>query len=82
MARMTAAEKLDLFFNEARGTRAVIKEFIDVSKDKYGTYGYSSGYLESLLVDVIMELPKARREAYRSQLNNKAYAISQEITNG
>ena len=82
MARLTPAEKIDLFLNECHGTRALLKEFVDVSREKYGTHGYATGYLESLMVDVIMELPKARREAIRSQLSNKAYAISQETVHG
>jgi hypothetical protein len=74
----SAAEKMDLFLNECHGTRAVIKEFTDVSKAKYGDYGYAAGYLESMMVDVIMELPRARREAFRAQLHNKTYKISME----
>jgi hypothetical protein len=74
----SAAVKIEEFLNECHGTRALLKEFVDVSHAKFGTHGYSSGYLESLIVDVIMELPKARREAYRAQLHNKAYQLAVE----
>jgi uncharacterized iron-regulated protein len=77
MAR-SAAEKLQDFMNECHGTRAVIKEFTDVSRAKYGDFGYAAGYLESLMVDILMELPKKRREEFRAQLSNKAYKISVE----
>jgi hypothetical protein len=74
----SAAEKMDDFLNECRGTRAVLKEFADISRAKYGDYGYAAGYLESMVVDILMELPKARRAAFREQLHNKTYKISQE----
>jgi hypothetical protein len=74
----SAAVKLEEFMNECHGTRAVIKEFNDVAKSRFGDYGYGAGYLESVLVDAIMELPKARREAFRAQLHNKAYQLSVE----
>jgi hypothetical protein len=74
----SAAVKLQEFMNECHGTRAVLKEFNDVSKSRFGDYGYAAGYLESVLVDAIMELPRARREAFRAQLHNKAYQLSME----
>lgn len=74
----SAAEKLQDFMNECHGTRAVLKEFTDVTRAKYGDFGYAAGYLESLMVDILMELPKARRVAFREQLHNKTYKISQE----
>ena len=74
----SAAEKLQDFMNECHGTRALLKEFVDVSKARSGDYGYAAGYLESMVVDILMELPKARRVAFREQLHNKTYKISQE----
>jgi len=71
----SAAEKLQNFLNECHGTRAVIKEFVDVAQEQHG-YGYAAGYLESVMVDIIMELPRARRDAFREQLSNKAYNLS------
>lgn len=78
MARLTAAEKLDLFRNECHGTRALVREFVDVSYKKFGAYSYSSGYLESLVVDILMELPKARRAEVREQLSRKAQQLAME----
>jgi len=74
----SAAVKIEEFLNECHGTRAVLKEFNDVCKSRFGDYNYAAGYLESVLVDAIMELPKARREAFRAQLHNKAYQMSME----
>jgi hypothetical protein len=74
----SAAVKLQEFMNECHGTRAVLKEFNDASKSRFGDYGYAAGYLESVLVDAIMELPRARREEFRAQLHNKAYQLSME----
>jgi hypothetical protein len=68
------AVKLQEFMNECHGTRAVIKEFVDVAQEKH-SFGYAAGYLESMMVDLIMELPRARREAVRAQLHNKAYNL-------
>ena len=78
MARLTAAEKLDLFRNECHGTRSLLREFVDVSYKRFGGHSYSSGYLESLVVDILMELPKARREEVREQLSRKAYQMAVE----
>lgn len=74
----SAAVKIEEFLNECRGTRALLKEFSDVAKDKYGTYAYASGYFETMMADLIMELPKKRREELRAQLHNQAYKISVE----
>ena len=76
----SAAEKIQDFLNECRGTRALLKEFVDVSRAKSGDYGYATGYLESMMVDILMELPKAKRQAFREQLHNKTYKISVETT--
>ena len=74
----SAAVKIEEFLNECRGTRALLKEFVDVSRAKSGDYSYATGYLESLVVDILMELPRAKRQAFREQLHNKAYKISVE----
>jgi len=74
----SAAVKIEEFLNECHGTRAVLKEFNDVAKSRFGDYSYAAGYMESLMVDMLMELPKARREAFRAQLHNKAYQMSME----
>jgi hypothetical protein len=71
----SATVKIEEYLNECHGTKALLKEFSDVAKDKYGTYAYASGYFETMMADLIMELPKKRREELRTQLHNQAYKM-------
>lgn len=75
----SAAVKIEEFLNECHGTRAVVQEFAEVSRTKYGDYGYAAGYLQTLVSDLIMELPKKRRQEICAQLHNKAYQLSVEV---
>ena len=76
----SAAVKIGEFLNECRDTRDLLKEFVDASRENHGSYDYAAGYLESLMVDILMELPRARRQQFREQLNSKikTYKMSVE----
>ena len=45
----------------------------------YGNYAYAAGYLESLVKEVIAELPRARRAEIRAQLVKGAEKIRKEM---
>lgn len=60
MAKMTAQEKLE--------TEKIIEVFQNTTNQVYEGYAYSAGYLGSLCVSLINELPKAKRAQYRAQL--------------
>jgi len=64
----TAQQKMNEFWNESDKTRSVIKDMSDKSFEAKGSFSYAAGVLESILVDAIMELPKARREYYRQHV--------------
>ena len=66
--RKTAQQRLNEFFNESDKTRHVIRQFNEASYRKNQSYAYAAGYLESFAAELIMQLPKAKRDEYRAQL--------------
>ena len=68
----SAQQKLCEFLDESRETRDAINEFVANTHEHFGSYSFSSGYLSTLLGDVIAELPRARRQELRNQLRRKA----------
>lgn len=72
----TAQQKMTAFINECDRTRLLASNFVEASYSKNSSYSYAAGYLESMIVGLIMELPKARRESYRAQLEQAAQKIS------
>ena len=74
----TAQQKLNEFFNETDETRAAVKAFSDASYENYGGHAYAAGWLESTVVQLIMELPKKRREEMRQQFAEQAKKHQQE----
>lgn len=63
----SAQQKMNEFFSESDETRAVVKAFSDAAFKNYEGFGYAAGYLESAFVGVVMQLPKAKREAIRRE---------------
>jgi uncharacterized protein (DUF3820 family) len=55
----------------------VIQEFTDTAKNHFGTHGYSTGYLGSMLNQLMMEVPVNRQKELVDQLKN-AVAIYME----
>lgn len=49
-------------------TTDLIQEFQEVTHEEYHSFSYSSGYLGSMLSQVLMELPKHRQAEYVNQL--------------
>ena len=45
---------------------------VQSSYDLYGNYAYAAGYLQSVLAEVIDQLPKAKRDGIRNQLRRQA----------
>ena len=64
----SAQQKINEFFDESDVTRRTVKAFSDASYDNYGSHSYAAGYLESTIVSLIMQLPRAQREAARRDL--------------
>ena len=73
----SAAQKFDEYLNECRETSSAINEFTKASLDNYGNYSYAAGYLESIIKDLITQLPKAKR----AEIRNRFLALAQTQKN-
>ena len=60
-------------------SRKVVKAFGDASYAKYGSYAYSAGYLESLLVQAMNKMSKKDREAVLKELTEQAEKMQKEV---
>jgi hypothetical protein len=76
--RQTAQQKFNAFLNESRETSQAVTELITASHELYGNYAYACGFLESMVKDVIAELPKARRAEVREQFLARARKLRNE----
>jgi hypothetical protein len=68
----SATQRLNEFWGETDATRATVKSFTDAAYKNYGSHSYASGWLESTVCQLIMELPKKRREEMRQQFAEQA----------
>lgn len=64
----SAQQKLEEFVNESVRTRKIINEFATASYERHRSFAHAAGFLESYVGSLVMELPKARREAVREEL--------------
>ena len=60
-------------------SRKVVKEFNNASYANYGSYAYSAGYLESLLVQTMNSLSKKDREAVLKELADQTNKLQKEV---
>jgi hypothetical protein len=74
----SAAQKWDEYLEECRETSNAINEFTKASYDNYGSYSYAAGYLESMIKDLINQLPKAKRAEVRNRFLSLAQAQKNE----
>jgi len=68
----SAAQKFDEYLAECRETSQSINDMVESSCKLYGNYSYAAGYMQSMLAEVIDQLPKAKREGLRNQLRRQA----------
>jgi len=59
------------FQAEYQDTCFKVSEMIRYQKQHYEGYAYTAGYLETMLVSVLMELPKTKRSAYMAQIQHQ-----------
>ena len=59
--------------------RKVVKEFSDASYANYGSYSYSAGYLESLLVQTMLGLSNKERESILKELTEQTNKLQKEV---
>lgn len=81
--RKTAEAKFNEYLADCRATTEAVNALTDRSYEFYDGYAYAAGFLGSMLREAIAELPRARREAMREQLNRKAqeFVTRKEMTN-
>jgi hypothetical protein len=75
----SAQQKWNEYLDESRETADAVREMVDCSYDLYKSYGHAAGYLQSLVNDLIRELPKARRAELRNQLYGQAQKHKNEL---
>ena len=68
----SAAQKFDEYLAECRETSQSINDMVQSSHDLYGNYSYAAGYMQSMLAEVIDQLPKVKRDGLRNQLRRQA----------
>jgi len=56
---------------EYQDTCYKVSEMVRHQKQLYEGYAYTAGYLETMLVSVLMELPKTKRSAYVAQIQQQ-----------
>lgn len=66
----SAQQRMNEYWNECDQIRAAVKNFNDRSFEANGSFSFAAGFLESTLVDAIMQLPKAKREEFRARVEN------------
>ena len=69
----SAQQKFNEYLDECRETNDVINEFVNASYENNDrNYGYAAGYLESMIKEVITQLPKAKRAEIRKRFSDMA----------
>lgn len=61
---------VDDAIDENELTRDVIKSFTNASYLRHGSYDYAAGFMESAVISLIMQLPKAKRKEARKMFND------------
>lgn len=74
----SAAQKWDEYLAECRETSAAINDFTVAAHENHGNYAYAAGYLESMIKEVILQLPKAKRVELRVRFSTLAQAQKNE----
>lgn len=70
---MSAQEKLNAFWGEMDRVRDTLKQFeTAVERDGVYQYAFAAGFYQSLIVDLVMELPKAKRAAFVDRMQREA----------
>ena len=67
------------FQAEYQETCYKVCEMVRHQRQLYEGYAYTAGYLETMLVSVLMELPKAKRSAYLSQIQSQTTRVWNQI---
>jgi len=58
----------------------LVDEFVKVTKQSHDTYAYSSGYLQSLVGEMMQDLPKKKQKIYWDQMARAVVAEKQRLS--
>ena len=75
----SAQQKFNEYLDDYQETQDAVREFVNVSADNYKGYAYAAGALQTMIADVISELPKARRAKLRDQFYTMAQKQKNEL---
>ena len=64
---------------ETNASNEVIDSFTNAARTQYGSDAYAAGYLGSMLVRAMNEMPKARRAEFRKQILEQAHQLGKDI---
>lgn len=64
---------------ETKLSNQAVDALNDASLGAYGSHAYAAGYLGSLLVRAMNEMPKARRAEFREQMLQQAVELNKQI---
>lgn len=62
-----------------KDVQAIVDEFQYASEANYGSFAYSSGYLGSMLMYALQELPKDRQASYLNDLKAQAEKMRSDV---
>ena len=48
--------------------KTVLQKFNAIKRDEYNSYAYSSGYMESMLVEMLALIPKRKQKEFIAQI--------------
>lgn len=68
----SAQQKFNEYLDESRETSMAVSEFTSSSFENYGNYAHAAGYLESVVKDLIGQLPRAKRADLRQRFLDQA----------
>ncbi len=75
----SAQQKFNEYLAESRATADAVRAFVNVSADNNSGYAYAAGALQSMIIDIISELPKARREELRERFDRMTQQQKNEL---
>jgi len=73
---LTTQQKLQAQYQD---TVHQVSSMIRHQKQLHEGYDFTAGYLESMLVSVLMKLPKTKRKAYMAQIKQQTRKIWNDI---
>jgi hypothetical protein len=68
----SAQQRFNEYLNESHETSDAVRELVNSYFDKSGSYAGAAGYLQTLVSELILHLPRDKRAEYRDRLYQQA----------